>query len=92
MFVHSRKATSGTLNDILNIARNPKETAAINVDSTVLNHFTPTYDHKQYGRFEKRVRESRNKEVQNLFNSGMVSSCKKAYRIYWHFLCAQVSI
>ena len=71
IFVHSRKATSGTLNDILNIARNPKEIASVDVDSTIMDHFRPDFDHDHYSRFESRVRESRNKEVQNLFQSGM---------------------
>lgn len=71
IFVHSRKATSGTLNDLLGIARNPKELAMIDLDGSVMDHFSPDYDSDQYSRFESKVRESRSREVQNLFQTGM---------------------
>jgi len=71
IFVHSRKANSGTLNDLLNITRNPKEMAQADVDSKLLDFLQADFDKKHYNRLNKRISESRNREVRNLFKTGM---------------------
>jgi len=45
--------------------------AQADVDSKLLDFLQADFDNKHYNRLNKRVSESRNREVQNLFKTGM---------------------